>query len=75
MRTLLAVSLVMMGFAASAEAQTRGAKSKSFNTQTSRSNLGFSKYNDDRRSAVGSRYIHQGFPIWAARAFQPQRDR
>lgn len=75
MRTLLAISLVMMGFAASAEAQHRGFKSKSAKTHSSHRSHGHSDYRDDRRSAVGTRYIYQGFPIWAARAFQPSRDR
>ncbi len=77
MRTLIAIGLIMTGFAAQAEAQTYGAKakSKSVKSYSSRSNLGYGKYRNDRQSAVGTRYIYQNYPIWAARAFQPSLER
>ncbi|MEM8975063.1 MAG: hypothetical protein AAGD43_23640 [Pseudomonadota bacterium] len=77
MRTLLAIGLIMTGFAAQAEAQTYGAKakSKSVKTHSSRSNLGYGKYHNDRQSAEGTRYFYKNYPIWAARAFQPSRER
>ena len=77
MRVLLALSIAIMGIAATTGANATGIKSKykSTHSYSSRSNLGYGKYRNDRQSAVGTRYIHQNFPIWAARAFQPQRDR
>ena len=77
MRIILALSIAMMGFAATTGANATGIKSKSKSTHSysSRSNLGYGKYRDDRQLAVGTRYFHQNVPIWAARAFQPQRDR
>ncbi len=75
MRTLLALSIVMMGFAATAEAHKSGYKTKSVEPHAGRSNLGFNKQPHDRRSAVGTHYTHQEYPIWAARAFQPPNDR
>ncbi len=77
MRLLLIASIAALGFAASAEAQQAGQKSKRLTsskstvTSAQRSNLG-AVQRRARRNYVSSRYFYSNYPTWAARAFQPK---
>ena len=77
MRMLLIASITALGFAATAEAQHAGQKSKQLTSSKStvttakRSNLGGPKRHA-RRNYVSSPYFYSNYPNWAARAFQPK---
>ena len=77
MRTLLIASIAVLGFAATAQAQHAGQKSKQLTSSKSavsaakRSNLG-GLQRRSRRNYVSSKYFYSNYPTWAARAFQPK---
>lgn len=76
MRYLILVIFVTVGYAATATAHHSGAKSKSdanSAAQRHQAQPRSRRSEDDRRSAVGSVYQFQDFPLWAARAMEPRR--
>ena len=79
MRTLTVLFLLLASFSCSAQAHYTGAKSKSYlggkKAHGSKKSFRRNYWKDDRRSAVGSRYQYQNFPIWAARALEPKQTR
>ncbi len=76
MRILAIAMVVLAGWSFQANAHHSGVKSKKYSSAnkaySNRKAYRGRHFRGDRRSAVGSRYQYQDYPIWAAKAFEPR---
>ena len=72
MRMMLIASVAILGLASAAQANQSGATAAKFqnNKHTTKSYLG-----RQNRGQTTRKYVYDGYPTWAARAFQPSQNR